>query len=210
MTKKYIQLLLLFSVKVLIMKAQTIENKDFKPRFALSTNVGLVIPLGRFSDKNSIGNSFSTVLDYDFLRHAFVRFTWDSFQFEYSKKEKIGNRIVDVNGANNGNAYYLSSGYYTDINKWKLYSFVGMGYITINDPKLNVEAIDNTSYAYLTNQNSASLSLNFGLGVGFKISSNEKMTLEANVLHLPNIADKITYATTQIGYRLFFTQSKNP
>jgi hypothetical protein len=78
MTKKYIQLLLLFSVKVLIMKEQTIENKDFKPRFALSTNVGLVILLGSFADKNSIGNSFSTVLEYDFLRHVFVIFTWNS------------------------------------------------------------------------------------------------------------------------------------
>jgi hypothetical protein len=78
MTKKYIQLLLLFSVKVLIMKEQTIENKDFKPRFALSTNVGLVIPLDSFADKNSIGNSFSIVLYYDFLIYVFVRLTWNS------------------------------------------------------------------------------------------------------------------------------------
>jgi hypothetical protein len=207
MFEKYILLLLFLGIKILDLKAQTDEKIRFKPRYSQTTNAGAVIPISNLAETNNTGFNFGTVIEGDLSPHFFTRFTWDNFQFSYAQKAKIGNQLMDINGSNNGNAFYLSGGYYTDINKWKYYSFVGAGYVILNNPKIKTDLIDNANYTYLSNQNSSSLCLNWGVGVGYKMSSNEKLILEGNFINMPHISSS-SFLTLQIGYRIFFTTSK--
>jgi hypothetical protein len=200
-------LLMLLTVKLLELKAQNLEKPRFKIRYSQTTNVGGVMPLDNLSDRNSAGFNFGTVVEGDLSPHVFARFTWDNFQFGFSQKTTIGTKTISINGTNGGNAFYFSGGYYTDVRKWKYYAFAGAGYTTLNDPEVQNDVIDGANYTYLSNQNLGSLSLNLGIGTGYTLSLNEKLTLEANFLHLPNI-DNSAFLSFQIGYRVAIASPK--
>jgi hypothetical protein len=205
MSKNKSFFILFLSLKLLNLQAQTIEKIRFKPRFAQITNLGTAIPLGILTEKNKFGFNSGTVLEAEVSLHYLVRFTWDYFQFRYAQKATIGSQIIDVSNANNGNAFYFSGGYYTEVKKLKYYTFVGVGYTLLNDPKLKTELIDNVSYTYLSNQNSSGLSLNWGIGVGYKMSLKDQIKIEANSYHLPFV-NSMSYMSIQLGYHIYLSQ----
>jgi hypothetical protein len=205
MSKNKSFFILFLSLKLLNLQAQTREKMPFKPRFAQITNLGTVIPLGFLTEKNKFGFNSGTVLEANVSPHYFARFTWDYFQFRYAQIATIGSQIIDVNNANNGNAFYFSGGYYTEVKKLKYYTFVGAGYTILNDPKLKTELIDNVSYTYLSNQNSSGLSLNWGFGVGYKMSLKGQIKIEANFYHLPFL-NNMSYMSIQFGYHVHLSQ----
>jgi hypothetical protein len=205
MSKNKSFFILFLSLKLLNLQGQTREKMHFKPRFAQITNLGAAIPLGILTEKNKFGFNSGTALEADVSPHYFVRFTWDYFQFRYVQKATIGSQIIDVSNANNGNAFYFSGGYYTEVKKLKYYTFVGVGYTMLNDPELKTELIDNVNYTYLSNQNSSGLNLNWGIGVGYKLSSKEQIKIETNFYHLPFL-NNMSYMSMQLGYHVYLSK----
>jgi hypothetical protein len=202
MTIKKSFFLLFFNLKLLNLFAQTEEKVRLKPRFSITTNMGIVIPMNDLAEKNNIGFNGGTVVECDLSRHFFVRITWDYFQFRFVEKTKIGPKFIEINGKNNGNAFYLSSGNHFYFKKWNYYPFLGAGFTLLNDPKIRTILFNNNQFTYLSNQNARLFSLNTGFGVGYKITNKELLKLETNFFYL-NKLNKNIYCSAQLGYHVF-------
>lgn len=207
MSKKQFLLLFFLGVKIYSIQGQTTEKLPFKRKYGMSSNFGIMLPLGRFSEKNTSGGNLGLVIESDITPSVFVRLTWDNFNFSFAQQTKIGSQNIDINGSNDGDAVYLSSGYYKNVGKWRCYTFTGLGFTTLDDPKIENQKIDGVNYTYLSNQNANSLMFNLGLGTGFKISSNERINLEINSFYLANIGKNTFFLSAQLGYKMFFRSS---
>jgi hypothetical protein len=208
MSKKKPFLIFILSLKLLNLQAQSNGKIRFKPRFSQTTNMGVVIPLSNLADKNKFGFHSATVFEADVLPHIFLRLTWDFFQLRYTERVAVGNQFKDVFSKNNGNAFYLSGGFQKEKKEWKYYTFAGAGLALLNDPKLETLVFDKTEFRYLSNQNARVLSLNLGIGVGYRLSNKEQMKIESNFFYLPN-KENTAYLSLQLGYHLYLNNPKN-
>jgi hypothetical protein len=208
MSKKKPFLILILGLKLLNLQAQSNGKMRFKPRLSQTTNMGVVIPLSNLADKNKFGFHSATVFEADVLPHLFVRLTWDFFQLRYTEKVAIDNQFIDVFSNNNGNAFYLSGGFQKVTKQWKFYTFAGAGLTLLNDPKLETVVFDKAKFSYLSNQNDQFLSLNLGIGVGYRLSSKEQIKIENNLFYLPN-RENTFYLSLQLGYHLYLNNPQN-
>jgi hypothetical protein len=208
MIRKVRFLVLFLILHSFCVNGQNTDSKRFKRRYALSSNFGIAIPTSNFDNKNNLGTNLGVVLEADLKAHLFTRFSWDVTQFNYLVQNEIGGKLVDIKAKNNGNAFYFSLGYYKNIANWRFYSFAGIGFATLSDPKLTTLLIGNANYAYLSNQNSSSLTANYGIGAGYRLSPNERIMIESSFMQMPDIVDNATYFSINLVYRVFFTEPK--
>jgi hypothetical protein len=208
MSRKKSFFILILGLKILNLQAQGGKKAWFKPHISQTTNMGMVIPIGHFANNNNFGFHSATVVEADVTPHFFARITWDFFQLRYVQKITIGHPFIVAKSKNNGNAFYLSGGYKTSFKQWNYYTFAGAGLTLLNDPKLTTTIFDHGQYTYLSNQNSKNLSINWGFGVGHKLSSKEQVKIEINFFQLP-FNDSISYLSFQLGYHLYLNNPKN-
>jgi hypothetical protein len=208
MSKKKSFLIFILSLKLLNLQAQSNEKMRFKPRFSQTTNMGVVIPLSNLAEKNKFGFHSGTVVEADVSPRIFLRLTWDFFQLRYTEKVAIDNQFMDVYSNNNGNAFYLSGGFQKVTKQWKYYTFAGAGLTLLNDPKLETVVFDKAQFSYLSNQNDRFLSLNLGIGAGYRLSNKEQIKIESNLFYLPN-RENTFYLSLQLGYHLYLNNPKN-
>lgn len=200
--------ILFISFKLMTLKAQSRDKIRFRPHFSQTTTMGVVIPLSNLAEKNRFGFHSGTVVEADLSPDFFVRVTWDFFQLRYKEKTMIGNQSLDIYSNNNGNAFYVSSGFQKAKKRWKYYGFAGSGLTLLNDPKCETVLWDNTRFSYLSNQNAQALSLDLGIGTAYRRSNKEQFKIEINLFFMPNLRE-MTYLSLQLAYHLYLNNPKN-